>query len=101
MAERNSCRAPGVSRLDVRLRLATLHTLQGEAQVVVDALNILDSADAIPDRALYLVNPSASTTTNPSTGVVTVPLLTNPNFGRPLLRLTTGRSVRLGLRLER
>jgi hypothetical protein len=101
MAARNSCRAAGVSRLDLRLRLATLHTLQGDAQVIVDALNLLDSDDAIPDRAVYLVNPTGSTTTNASTGVVTVPLVINPNFGRPLLRLTTGRSVRLGLRLER
>jgi hypothetical protein len=48
---------------------------------------------------LYLVDPAAPLVTDPATGRVTVPLVVNGNFGGPLAYRTTGRLVRLGLRV--
>jgi hypothetical protein len=47
---------------------------------------------------LYLVDANTGLSTDPSTTDVTVPLVANPNFGRPLWRLSTGRAVRIGFR---
>ncbi len=101
IASRNSCRAPGVHRLDLRLRIAPLQALHFRGELVLDALNLLDAADAIVDRALYLVNPKLLVTVNATSGALVVPLVTNANFGKPLIRLTPGRSLRVGLQLTR
>ena len=67
--------------------------------VVAEGLNLLDPELAQVDRALYLVDPSGTLTLDPVTGDVTVPLIVNPGFGRPVTRWSTGRFFRFGLRL--
>jgi hypothetical protein len=69
-------------------------------ELVVDAINILDAEYAVPDRALLLVDAAGTLTTDPASGVVTVPLATNPNFGRSIRRYGSGRFLRLGLRVN-
>ena len=69
-------------------------------EVVVDALNVLESDVGTRDHALYVVDPTRSITTNPATATVTVPLSTNPGFGRVPVHRTTGREFRLGLRVN-
>jgi hypothetical protein len=89
-----------VQRLDLRLSFAPIRAGALRGELVLDALNVLDSSDIIPDAALYLVDAKRSITTNAG-GAITLPLVANPNFGRPLLRLTSGKSLRIGLRLTR
>jgi hypothetical protein len=98
-AARNSCRSRGIHRLDVRVRTAPLRFFHLQGQILIDGLNLMDSADGLPDRALYLVDAKQSISTDAATGVVSIPLIINPGFGRSLVRLTSGRSLRIGLRL--
>jgi hypothetical protein len=98
-AERNSCRGPGLQTLDLRLVLGPVR-FGAPVELVVDAINILDAEYAVPDRALLLVDAAGTLTTDPASGVVTVPLATNPNFGRSIRRYGSGRFLRLGLRVN-
>jgi hypothetical protein len=96
--ERNSCRAPSVHTLD--LRFALVPTSKYPVTLVIDALNLIDSDIADRDRALYLIDPNGSLTVDPTSGDVAVPLVANPNFGEPVVRRTTGRKVRIGVRVN-
>jgi len=98
-AERNSCRGPAVSGLDLRLVLGPMH-LGYPVAIVVDALNLVEPNNALPDPALFLVDPNGTVTTDPATGNVNIPLVVNPNFGKPTYRLTPGRILRVGLRVN-
>jgi hypothetical protein len=98
-AARNSCRAPGVASLDLRLTAGLRRQGGLGLELTLDALNLLSSGDEYPDRALFLVDPEGALATDAASGTVTLPLLPNPNFGKPLARLTEGRIFRLGLRL--
>jgi hypothetical protein len=83
----------------VRLALAPLRLGSAPLSLVVEALNVVESGAGWRDHALYLVDRTATLTTNPATGVVTVPLIANPAFGDVLARRTSGRTIRLGLRI--
>jgi hypothetical protein len=97
--DRNSCRGAGIKRLDLRVVLGPFR-LGLPVELVLDGLNVLDAAYADVDRALYLVDPGAALTTDPATGTVTVPLMTNPNFGKAIRRYGSGRALRLGIRVN-
>ena len=98
-AARNSCRGPAVTSLDLRLAVHLFTAFGAPAELVVDGLNLLTTNDGIVDRALYLVDPSRALSSNAATGVVTVPLVANPNFGKLLYRRSPAAGVRAGLRL--
>jgi hypothetical protein len=83
-AERNGCRDPALSMLEVW----------------VEMLNVTDAALVVRDHALYVVDPNASLVRDPATGTVTVPLLLNDNFGKPVAYRGSGRSLRFGLRVN-
>ncbi|MGH7465315.1 MAG: hypothetical protein ACREK1_09080, partial [Longimicrobiales bacterium] len=70
------------------------------ATIIVDAFNVFDSWHEQPDAALYLIDPTGSLTVDPDARTVAVPLIVNPDFGRPLVRRHTGRRFRLGLSLN-
>jgi hypothetical protein len=99
LVDRNSCRGPTISRLDVRFVLGPFR-VGAPLEIVVDGLNLLDAEYAYVDRALYLVDPAGSLTADPATGAVTVPLLANPDFGRPIRRYGSGRALRFGVRVN-
>ncbi len=101
-AERNSCREPGVSDLDVRAAVNLFRVGGTRAELVVDGLGVLDPDRAIVDRALYLVDRTGTlaTTTTGGTTRYTVPLVANPNFGRPLVRRNLGATWRVGLKVS-
>jgi hypothetical protein len=99
-AERNACRGPWISTVDLRLTLSTIRLGSHPLEVVVDALNLLDSDIAEPDHAVYLLDPSGTVSRNPATGVVTVPLVVNPDFGKPVTRYSSGRVFRLGVHVN-
>jgi len=97
-AERNSCRAPELHRLDVRFAVG-LYELQGlPIEIVVDALNLFDTDTGVRDRALLLIDRDGTLETN-ADGTVTLPLVANPRFGEPLMREVNGRSFRFGIRI--
>lgn len=99
-AERNSCRGPMINTLDLRLTLNTIRIVGNPIELVVDGLNLLDSGMDQLDGALFLIDPNGTTTIDPVTGTVDVPLIVNPNFGKPFVRYSTGRAVRLGARVN-
>jgi hypothetical protein len=99
-AARNACRGPSIKALDGRLSIDVASTELLRANVVIDVLNAIASEDIIPDRAVYLVDPARQLNVSPNGRNVTVPLIVNPNFGRPLVRFTPERVVRLGLRVS-
>ncbi len=99
-AARNSCRTSGVQNLNARLVVGLAQIASYPIELVVDALNIVQSNVGLVDQALYLVDGTRTLTTNAATGVVTVPLVANPNFGKLLVRQTGAQVLRAGIRLS-
>ena len=98
-ARRNSCRGPSQQRLDLRLSIGLRSRGHFRADLIVDAIAVLEPDGAMRDAALYRLDPAAPLTVDPTTGVTTVPVAVNPGFGRELRSRSTGRYVRFGLRL--
>ena len=101
IAERNACRGDWAHRLDLRAAIRLGGLAGGPLELVVDAMNVIPSSTGPRDRALYLVDRTASLTTNTSTGVSTVPLVVNPAFGTILADRSAGMLFRVGLRVGR
>ncbi|HEX6559500.1 MAG TPA: hypothetical protein VF021_08555, partial [Longimicrobiales bacterium] len=99
-AERNSCREAGVHNLDMRVGLTLLNGKHTSGQLYVEALNLLDANLESIDRAVYLVDPARSLVVDATNNVVTVPLVANPNFGKPLARFGSGRLLRIGFQVN-
>ena len=99
--ERNDCRGELVHRLDLRASFRLRTFASGPLDLVIDALNVVPGTEGRVDRALYLVDRTGAVTTNPATGVTTVPLLVNPNFGALLSDRAPGILFRVGLRIGR
>jgi len=99
-AARNSCRGPAIVSVDARLVVRLFDAFGAPAELVVDGINLVTTNEGIVDRALYLVDATKATSTNSVTGVVTVPLVANPNFGKLLVRRSPGAGVRAGLRFN-
>jgi hypothetical protein len=99
-AERNSCRADNAHELDMRLGLSVMGSGRTTAQLFVEGINLMDARYDEPDRALVLVDATRALQTNQSTGDITVPLVANPNFGKPLLQRGGGRLLRIGLQVN-
>jgi hypothetical protein len=78
------------------LRLATLRG--HAAELVVDGLNLIRSNVGQVDRALVLVDRSQPLDLSQE-GVVGVPLVANPNFGRLLARRSPETVWRFGIRV--
>jgi len=97
--ERNSCRDPAVGALDLRLVIGLGQIAGGMSELTFDAFDVVHSGGDVMDHALYLVDPAQTLTTNAGTGVTTVPLIANPNFGRTLVRLHPGAMFRVGLKV--
>jgi len=99
MAKRNSCRADANHALDFSTAVGLpLRSLGGRAELTVDVLNLVSTPVGVVDRALVLIDPAGTLTTDPQ-GNVTLPLIANPRFGKLLSRRTEPRMVRFGLRL--
>jgi hypothetical protein len=97
-AERNACRARNTHSFDARLRVPVLRGDGLRAAVVIDGLNIFDTRVALPDAALYVVDPAG--TVVETGGVVSVPLTANPSFCSGRARAASMRVLRLGISLD-
>jgi hypothetical protein len=95
-AERNSCRTDGTHRLDARLEVDLARIGSFATALTLEGVNLIESDDAVVDRALVLVDPTGALDTS-TPGVVRVPLMANPNFGQPVAVRTMGREVRVGM----
>ena len=98
-AERNSCRDPMITSLDMRLAMVVARIRGRAAELIVDGFGLLRTGMDQYDHALYLVDGAAPLVTNPVNNVTTVPLVANPNFGEKLIKRTPTASVRAGLRV--
>ncbi|MGH8437111.1 MAG: TonB-dependent receptor domain-containing protein [Pseudomonas sp.] len=99
IALRNSCRAPSVSSLDARISFDFLRGNGRSAELFVDGLNLIASGGDEIDAALFRINPQGNLTVDGANSRVNVPYVINPNFGAPLLRTTTPRTLRVGFRV--
>ncbi|HEX8906727.1 MAG TPA: hypothetical protein VF771_17890, partial [Longimicrobiaceae bacterium] len=97
-AVRNACRGPDVHALDVRVGMDLFRAGQHAARLTLDGLNLVGGETGPLDNAVYLVDPARSLTTD-AQGRVVVPLVANPDFGKPLLRRGSGRTLRVSLQL--
>ena len=68
------------------------------AQLSVEVLNALESSTGIVDRALLLVDPAGTITTD-TDGTITIPTVVNPAFGSVVYPTSLGRIVRIGFRV--
>lgn len=100
-AERNDCRGVITHRLDLRASFRLMTLAAGPMDLVLDAMDVIPRASGRIDRALYLVDRTGAVATNGSTGVTTVPLVVNPNFGELLADRAPGMLFRVGLRIGR
>jgi len=99
LAERNACRGEWTHGLGLRatFRLASLAT--GPLDLVVDAIDVLPAERGRIDGALYLIDRTGTLVTNVGTGVTTIPLVANPNFGKIGADRSTGPLFRVALRI--
>jgi hypothetical protein len=98
-AERNACRAELAHRVDLRASFQLADLVLGRLELMVDALDVIAPKAGPIDGALLLVDRTGSVTTNPGTGVTTVPYIVNPNFGQVLADRSPGVLWRVGLRI--
>lgn len=97
IAARNSCRAAAVHALDLSAGMELLRFSGARASIMIDVFDLLESERALPDGAVYLVDPSRQLVVDNEARRVDVPLLVNANFGEELSRPHSGRKLRLGL----
>lgn len=99
-AQRNSCRSDMVHALDLNLAVGLpVRSLGGRVEVTLDAFNLVASKTGLVDRALVLVDPQGTLTTN-GQGQLVLPLIANPDFGKLMSLRTENRLVRIGFRLS-
>lgn len=98
-AKRNACREDLVHRVDLRAAIRLAQTGIGRIDLTVDALDVVSRNLAPLDRALLLVDPGSSLSTNAGTGVTTVGYVANPNFGKRIDDFTPSVFWRVGLRI--
>jgi hypothetical protein len=99
-AARNSCRGPATHALDLSFSIDVLRVGGGSAAITADAFDIFESARALPDGALFLVDPAGTLSIDQAARTVAVPLLLNPDFGEALVRPHAGRKLRLGFSVK-
>lgn len=99
-AGRNSCRAPMLHTVDVSAGLSLFRLGDAVTEFMLEAFDLLESEAAVPDAALYLVNPAAELAFSADGRRVTVPLVVNPSFGDAQARRHPGRRVRVGFSIK-
>jgi hypothetical protein len=84
-AERNSCRLPMETAVDAWLgvRWPAVRGVSGELRV--EGLGLVNDGAGYYDTGLLRVDPGGALATDPTTGVVTVPLEVNPRFGKQII----------------
>ena len=97
--ERNTCRTPGIHDLNLRMGLDLAVRDTWRLSLNVDALNVLDDGPYLPDPAVFVVDGSGELSPV-ADGRLNLPVKVNPDFGEPLVRLSPGRSLRIGLGLR-
>jgi hypothetical protein len=95
-AERNTCRTDPVHELNLRLAVTVRDGPGWRVELAADGLNLLDSGPVLPDAALFVVDGRGSLGSAPG-GELRLPVKVNPGFGEPVVNLSPGRMLRIGL----
>jgi hypothetical protein len=98
-ARRNACRGDLAQSVDLRAAFQVARLPVGRVDVVIDAVDLVAANNAPLDAALLLVDAGGTLSTNPTTGVTTVPYVVNPGFGKSLPGRSPGVFWRVGLRV--
>ena len=69
-------------------------------EIVAEGLNLLEPAVGEIDTALYRIDPTRSLVEDTGRRVVTIPLIANPDFGKSLTRIGSGRTLRVGVQVS-
>jgi hypothetical protein len=70
------------------------------AELVAEGLNLIEPAVGELDTALYRIDATRPLVTDAARRVVTIPLVANPDFGKRLSRIGTGRTLRIGIQVS-
>ena len=97
--DRNTCRTDTVHDFSIRFGVDLRSGAGWRLSLDVDALNLLDHGLVIPDPAVFVVDGSGQLSPV-ADGRLNLPVKVNPDFGEPLVRLSPGRSLRIGLGLR-
>lgn len=97
--ERNACRTDPIHDLSLRLESQLLGGAGWSLSLQADALNLLDQGPVVPDPALLIVD-GQGTLGEPVNGRLHLPVRVNSGFGEPLVKLSPGRLLRIGLELR-
>jgi hypothetical protein len=98
--ERNACRSPVVQELNLGGGLTFSGAAGWALDLTFDGVNLLDSGASILDAAIFIADPTQPLTVGPEAYSLRIPVKVNPDFGRPMIRSTAGRSFRVGLSLR-
>ena len=90
--------ALGYVRAAIELHEAIDETRDRDVHVTADVFGLVEPRGGLRDEALLLVDPAAPIQTSPG-GIVTIPTLVNPDFGRVVLPQSRGRILRVGIRI--
>jgi hypothetical protein len=99
-AERNSCRTPERTALDLRAQASVLRGPGFSADIVAEALHVLHSGFGWYDTGLLLVDRDGAADLDVSDGQVTLPLRANPGFGQLLMESPRAFQLRAGLQVR-
>lgn len=100
-AGRNSCRGEMQQRLDLRATFRLTGAQGAGIHLVLDAMDVVSVATGRPDAAVYMIDGTGAVSTNPLSGVTTMPLTVNPLFGEIIADRSPGVLWRVGLRIGR
>jgi hypothetical protein len=95
-AERNSCRQSAVHSLDVRFGLSISRSAAFNAEIFADGINLIESEQGIPDRALYLIDANRANAIRRHSYAALIANLTAVTA----TRVGSGRMFRIGLQVN-
>jgi hypothetical protein len=85
--------------VDLQLSSGLFRVGGSVASLVVDLFNVLDAEMGSPESALLHVDPSGVVSRDPVSGVTTIPVTVNPDFGEITRSFKPGRMIRVGFRV--
>jgi hypothetical protein len=89
-----------VHSLDLRLGAALFRMAGTAVELRLDGLNLIQGDAGLVDAAFYRIDPNVQLTSNATTGIVQLPLMANPDFGKTRVPLVPARVLRLGIQLK-
>lgn len=99
IAPRNACRTDPRHSFDLGASVGIFQVRSSVASLTVEALNLLDTEMGPPDRALYLIQGENGGPAPVPGGAPAPTFHLNPDFGKTLIPVRAGRTIRLGFKV--